>query len=652
MSAARKPVLPVVAVCAVLVGWLVWACVPALAAAPETPEVSVQSPISATSAIVRGLLNPHREGVPGTFELGRYEFLYSKTPNKTGCKGEGVAPVSPGVSLGAGKEEVAEALSGLVPDTEYAVCLIVHNEFKEEAASSEVSFKTSLPPETPETLNAEPIGSTSETLHGVLNPNKEAEAGNYEFLYRASASECQGEGEEKLGGGALGKANEAVSGEVSGLSPNIQYTFCLLAINGAGEAALGRPVTFTTPSQKPSISDESVSKLGSASASVSAQIDTGGLPAGYRVQYGTTDAYGAETDLTNISAGTHIVTVTLAGLRSNTEYHFRFTAVNQAEAGADQEGVGATFTTYSTGTGALPDDRVYEMVSPAENLYDADVYEGTTYGHIATSVPFKATANGDAVVYAAFPSTGGNGSSGSNGGNSYRATRLPDGRWTQTNITPPGIAKGEHYRAFSSDLSVGIIDRETELPLQESEALIQPPELPEGHEGYVDIYAITLDDGLYHPLFTARPVNRSIGEFLSFNVKGRVKNDGYVGSSADFSHLLFDANDTLLEGKGQLNEELENEIKKEVKEAAEAARLQEEGEKETSGIKEEAAAALEEIDERSEPTCLLVVVRVWSTCCLMGRWVRGQRLALVTLSRPMVRGSFGRIRKLLSHDQG
>ena len=40
---ARKPVLPVMVVCCVLVGWLVWVCVPALAAAPETPEVSVEA---------------------------------------------------------------------------------------------------------------------------------------------------------------------------------------------------------------------------------------------------------------------------------------------------------------------------------------------------------------------------------------------------------------------------------------------------------------------------------------------------------------------------------------------------------------------------------------------------------------------------------
>jgi hypothetical protein len=102
MGAARKPVLPAMVVCAVMVGWLIWACVPALAVAPETPEVSAQSPAPATTAAVRGVLNPGVEGAPGSFELGTYEFLYKQ--GKAGCEGEGKAPSSPGISLGAGKE--------------------------------------------------------------------------------------------------------------------------------------------------------------------------------------------------------------------------------------------------------------------------------------------------------------------------------------------------------------------------------------------------------------------------------------------------------------------------------------------------------------------------------------------------------------------
>ena len=110
MGAARKPVLPVIAVCCVLVGLFAWSAASALAAAPETPEVSVELPAPATTATVHGVLNPGVEGAPGTYEQGTYEFLYKQ--GKAGCEG---GSASPGISLGGGKEPVVEVLRGLCP---------------------------------------------------------------------------------------------------------------------------------------------------------------------------------------------------------------------------------------------------------------------------------------------------------------------------------------------------------------------------------------------------------------------------------------------------------------------------------------------------------------------------------------------------------
>lgn len=560
----------VVSVVASVFGVLVFASAPALAAV-EAPQVSVQLPVSATSATVHGVLDPGREGGPGTFELGRYEFLYSKASKKTGCRGEGKAPASPAISMGGGKEEVSETLSGLEQGTEYAVCLLASNEFKEEAVSLERSFRTESPPEAPDAsgLKAEPVSGTSETLRGVLNPKKTGETGSYEFMYRPSSSECQGEGEEKAGGEAHGAKEEAVSNEVGGLRSNTQYAVCLLARNEAGETALSSPVSFTTSSQAPSVSGESVSGLGATSATVTAQVNPGGLETTYTVQYGPTTGYGLETSPVTVPENASTLTVTLTGLQQGAEYHVRFLVENKdgSQAGAD-----LLFTTYLEGSSGLPDGRAYEMVTPPGN-YDANVHAPSQAapGIFAAHLPFKAAANGDAVAYAADPTTGGSGTVGNTVGNQYVATRLPQGGWTQVNVGP----LGDHtvrYQAFSEDLSTGVFASQEQ-----------------GSSQYENLFTRSGVDGNITPFFTVTPpyrrhVQNAAQEYTFFSSFGAGEEMEaplvFAGASSDFTNLLFEANDDLLSGEGALERELNSIVKTEADQIGpledEAERLQKE----------------------------------------------------------------------------
>ncbi len=121
---------------------------PALAAAPEAPEVVVESKVPSpsspsTEAVLHGVLNPGKVGVTGTYELDEYQFLYNAGAT---CAGGSVAPASPGISLGGGHEELpAETLTGLTPDTEYTVCLRAENTAKEATVSPPVTFTTAFP---------------------------------------------------------------------------------------------------------------------------------------------------------------------------------------------------------------------------------------------------------------------------------------------------------------------------------------------------------------------------------------------------------------------------------------------------------------------------------------------------------------------------
>jgi FlaG/FlaF family flagellin (archaellin) len=263
---------------------------PALAVAPEVPELTVEDTTAAVGtpsieARLHGVLNPKALG-----EAGTYQFFYKAS--KTGaCEGGGVTPVSPGMSSGSEHEEYYETISGLTPGTEYAVCLRVESTATKEATvTPAVSFTTSVKPEKPETLTpAKSITATTVTLEGVLNPKKAGEAGTYEFLFRISPGECEGERSSPVEP-AVGHLGEKVTANVSELQPNATYTFCLLAHNAAGEATVGNPVPFTTKPAPPKVDSESVSAVTPAKATLEAQVNPNNEKTAYFFEYSTSEA--------------------------------------------------------------------------------------------------------------------------------------------------------------------------------------------------------------------------------------------------------------------------------------------------------------------------------------------------------------------------
>ena len=375
----------------VLAGALLLVAAPALAAAPEAPEVTVESPVPATTATLHGVLNPGLVGEPGTYETGTYEFLYKQGP--ASCEGGGTAPASPGLSLGAGHEELpAEVLTGLTANTEYTVCLRVETAGGTTVGPA-VHFTTALPPETPETKAAKPVAATTATLHGILNPTKPGNAGSYQFFYRPSATECRGENEKATPAvPASGAVGEAVQAPVSELLPDSRYTFCLLARNEAGEEALGAPEMFSTLPLPPALEGESFSDLYTTEATVGALIDPEGQQTIYHVEYGTSEAYGSSTPETSAGAGfaPTRVQVRLGELQPGTTYHYRFVATNAShETTQDKEDQALTTLSAPPAPGSehcendasrqgpsvdLPECRAYEQVTPVDKGDAVDIF--------------------------------------------------------------------------------------------------------------------------------------------------------------------------------------------------------------------------------------------------------------------------------------
>ena len=361
------------------------------------------------------------------------------------------------------------------------------------------------------------------TLHGVLNPQAPGEAGSYEFLYRQSASECQGG--EATGGSALGDQAEAVSLAVSGLLPNRQYTLCVLARNNAGETALSPPVTFKTQLTAPVLGEESASNVAASSATLEARVNPEGADTTYHFQYGTSTAYGESIPTPEGDAGPGTSTVGVQAhpqdLKPHTTYHYRVLVTNAVETvtGPDQ-----TFTTQPAGEElTLLDGRQWEMVSPpVKDGADINVPDLGGVGLV------EAAENGDAVSYWASAPTEAN-PPGNPHGTQVLSTRVAGG-WSSQDISVPQIeatgaggGAGREYIFFSSDLSRGLVE-----PLAKN--VLLPPAVSEPAVHSNVYIRDNVGGGGYTPLITAADVLPGTEKYGA--------SAGFAGATPDLSHIV------------------------------------------------------------------------------------------------------------------
>lgn len=320
-----------------------------------------------------------------------------------------------------------------------------------------------------------------------------------------------------------------------------------------GQSSLGY-IFAAAEENPPVVKAQSASAVTATTAQLHATIDPEGHPTTYVFQYLTATAYieAGETftganeaplggaPLEGTSAGQE-AGVTLIGLLSDTEYRYRVVAESECkpiEPGVICEGTGAAqgFRTFPAGELILPDNRVYELVSPSEKhggqVFPADpridscpggdeCKPGGTYTHF----PMLSAPEGEAVVYEGSSFEPGAGAAIEN---AHRAVRTSTG-WQSTNLTPALLQSngGAGYKTFSSDLSTSVFEQRT--PTLSSSA---PP-------GYDNFYVQSVSDpSALGPLLSAAPPNRPAEGADSFEI-------AYVGASTDLSRTFFAANDAL-----------------------------------------------------------------------------------------------------------
>jgi hypothetical protein len=318
---------------------------PALAAAPEAPELTVQQPVHATEATFLGILEP-KATEPA--EAGTYEFLYKASKTKE-CEG-GLA--AGGISFGAPHEELpGETVTGLAPGTEYAVCLQIETAGGKATSTPAVTFLTATPPEAPEASTAEEVTATTAKLEATINPHREAVTG-YELAYSDTGKCTEGATTEPVAPAKL-KSPTKVTVPLTSLEPSKDYEACLIASNEAGETASGAEVPFTTLDTPAKIESEAASNIKASEATLEGSVNPNNQLTECHFQYGTgavtenevactpelLKGFGVqEVNPRALNEKGEMLPAPIGGLTPGSEYHYRILTKNgKHEVGAGPE---------------------------------------------------------------------------------------------------------------------------------------------------------------------------------------------------------------------------------------------------------------------------------------------------------------------------
>jgi uncharacterized protein (TIGR02145 family) len=180
-----------------------------------------------------------------------------------------------------------------------------------------------------------------------------------------------------------GNGSAAFSDSIKNLNPGQQYYFIAYAINSAG-TAYGLEESFTTLGGAPEAVTLSATNFSANSITLNGLINANNLNTTVSFEYGKTNSYGHEVNVTGTFAGSEdSISVDISGLTPMTIYHFRVIATNEL---GTVYGGDSTFKTVLTGVVDSLDDNdgnTYVTIGigyqrwMAENLRTTKYNDGT-----------------------------------------------------------------------------------------------------------------------------------------------------------------------------------------------------------------------------------------------------------------------------------
>jgi sugar lactone lactonase YvrE len=310
---------------------------------PEAPVVSSEQvptfAISQTAATLEALVNPNNEET-------HWHVEYATSPSLIGA----TSLPSPEGEMAARYRDVpiSQPASGLAPSTSYYWRAVASNTGGGIRQGAIVSFLTL--PSTPATGSASEVASSSATVAGSFNSGGHHTHWYFEYGTAACAPTSCGQRTTEEDGGAGTTLVEAKVA-LTKLEPLTTYHYRLVVANSTGPVH-GPEQEVTTLPQAPAVITSPPAGISASSAVLAGEVVPQCAqgrypPTTYRFEYGTSTAYGASSEETAVTAsscatGGESVTMPLAGLASDTVYHFRLDAKN---GGGETRGSDATFTT-------------------------------------------------------------------------------------------------------------------------------------------------------------------------------------------------------------------------------------------------------------------------------------------------------------------
>jgi hypothetical protein len=325
------------------------------------------------------------------------------------------------------------------------------------------------------------------------------------------------------------------------------------------------------PAAAPLVATESVDRVSSEGATLSAELEPRSLPGEpettYRFEYGACTSLSAcsarlSTPSASLAPTFEVdpVSALVSGLAAGTVYHYRVRVENKFSKAEEKPVYGPeqTFTTPGNGEFALPDGRQWELVSPPDK-------HGAVIKPIGENETIQAAAGGGAIGYATNRPTESE-PAGYTLATSVFSTRGADG-WVSRDIAPPHTLAtalgGNEVRFFSEDLTQAVVQPAGLFtPCTSAQGVKQPCLSEEASEQTSFLHSDYASGGsgepcsehCYTPLVTAQ--NATSGERFGREEPNKCSpgqdkcGPQFVGATRDLSHIVLNSHVPLTPGGG------------------------------------------------------------------------------------------------------
>ncbi|HTB50286.1 MAG TPA: fibronectin type III domain-containing protein [Solirubrobacteraceae bacterium] len=318
---------------------------PALAAPQAPVTVSPAGSVTATSATLKGVLNPSAVAKAGWY------FAYSPEQYGPACIDAFAAGGEPESAEEFQARPEETQLTGLEPSRKYEFCLVATNALGETTPGNEVPFTTNPSAPTIDSQASSGLTPFDAMLEGQVNPNNQETTYHLEYATTEAAL-----GTASAITRAYGIVGPGVYGDQSvgpvdlggGLTPNTTYYYRVVAKNPTGEVkgTAKHPVeTFTTLlAEKPTVTGEKLVGATPSTDTIEAQLNPAYQGVSCEVQYVTKGTYEKTGFTENVEVsgcsplppasefgqgGSPVpVTATLGGLQEDGAYEYRVVASN------------------------------------------------------------------------------------------------------------------------------------------------------------------------------------------------------------------------------------------------------------------------------------------------------------------------------------